>query len=394
MRILFILHRYPATGGIENVTSILANEFVQRYNYEVQIFSCIQQRKSNNRFQLHENIPVTIVNSNNLATIKIQFQKFLQTQGPFDIAIFQDSYAPIESILFSLPSSTRLIICEHNTPDCNLKQYCHYWKGLSWRNFHDSIRKIAGTYKYPKIIYQTISRHKKLIKRADLYVVLSPSYIQMMRKDFKLDANNIIAIPNPNTINSTQINTSSSERNNILFVGRLCKEKGIGHLLNIWKLIEEQKNAIEGKLLIIGGGEELLKSKETAKKLGLERVHFLGEETEIEQFYNSGSCLLMTSIFEGFGLVLIEAMSRGCIPFAFDSFSSCHDIIENKETGYIIPAFDEKTYAQQVVSFLNLPKARQDKMRLAAIKKSQFYSIENICKLWNKIFTNYTTHHR
>jgi glycosyltransferase involved in cell wall biosynthesis len=47
-------------------------------------------------------------------------------------------------------------------------------------------------------------------------------------------------------------------------------------------------------------------------------------------------------------LVLVEALQYGCIPLAFDSYASVHDIIENGKNGYIVPAFKENEYVQKL----------------------------------------------
>ena len=57
--------------------------------------------------------------------------------------------------------------------------------------------------------------------------------------------------------------------------------------------------------------------------------------------------LCMTSNYEGFPMVLVEAMQYGCVPFAFDSFPSLYDIINDGINGVIVPAFDEDSYAKK-----------------------------------------------
>lgn len=69
-----------------------------------------------------------------------------------------------------------------------------------------------------------------------------------------------------------------------------------------------------------------------ACKLNLRNIEFKGTQPS-EPYYAESSVLCMTSTYEGFPMVLIEAQQYGCVPMAFDSFEAVHDIIEDGENG-------------------------------------------------------------
>lgn len=54
--------------------------------------------------------------------------------------------------------------------------------------------------------------------------------------------------------------------------------------------------------------------------------------------------MCLTSIYEGWGMVLTEAMQFGCVPIAFDSFPAVRDIIIPNETGILVKPFSKKEY--------------------------------------------------
>ena len=93
---------------------------------------------------------------------------------------------------------------------------------------------------------------------------------------------------------------------------------------------------------------------------------------------------MMTSIFEGWPLVLFEAMNYKCVPIAFDSFASLKDIIDNNLNGFRIPPFDTNIYTKKIEYLLNNPTICS-KMGLLAEKKSKQYTIDSIGKLWNTL---------
>lgn len=94
----------------------------------------------------------------------------------------------------------------------------------------------------------------------------------------------------------------------------------------------------------------------------------------------------MTSNYEGFGMVLTEAMAFGCVPLAFDSFPSLRDIVDEGRDGFIIPPFDIDTYAEQC-AFLMENENIRSVMAAAAGKKSGKFQIEGIVDRWEALFS-------
>ena len=192
----------------------------------------------------------------------------------------------------------------------------------------------------------------------------------------------IISIPNPVTANSFQENATVKKEKQILFVGRLVKDKGLDYLLQIWKEIEPKY--LDWTLSILGEGPLLPYLEENIQKLGLKQIRILGAKPDISIFYQKASILMMTSIFEGWPLVLFEAMNYKCVPIAFDSFASLKDIIDNNLNGFRIPPFDTNIYTKKIEYLLNNPTICS-KMGLLAEKKSKQYTIDSIGKLWNTL---------
>jgi glycosyltransferase involved in cell wall biosynthesis len=90
------------------------------------------------------------------------------------------------------------------------------------------------------------------------------------------------------------------------FVGRLSKEKNISRLIEIFKKIKDDK-AI---LFLVGEGPEKEKLLEQARELG-DRVIFLGRREDVGNLMSSMDVFVMTSLFEGLPVVLVEAQTSG-----------------------------------------------------------------------------------
>ena len=141
------------------------------------------------------------------------------------------------------------------------------------------------------------------------------------------------------------------------------------------------------KLVIVGDGSERSNIGGYITKHHLKNVILEGYQTDVAQYYKRAKILFMTSVFEGFGLVLAEAMSYGVIPFAFNSYASLTDIIDHERNGIIIPPFEEKLYAEEFVDLISNGN-RMQSLQNEAIKKAGVFSTDNIVQQWKKLLEN------
>ena len=94
---------------------------------------------------------------------------------------------------------------------------------------------------------------------------------------------------------------------------------------------------------------------------------------------------MMTSNFEGFGMTLTESLQNACVPIAFDTYSSLHDIIKDGNNGYIINRGDEEGFANKIMKLQNDNVLRYN-LQLNALDSSRYFSIDSIMQKWSKIF--------
>ena len=152
----------------------------------------------------------------------------------------------------------------------------------------------------------------------------------------------------------------------VLAVGRLEEEKGFDYLLEIWKLVESDKELTNWKLQIVGSGSLEQKLHEKEKTLGLDRVQWLPFTEHIEENYKNASIYVMTSRFEEFGLVLIEAKAFGLPIVSFDIKNGPNEIVSNGVDGYLIPPFDISMFAEKLKVLM-----KDDKLRVHFTEDSQ-----------------------
>jgi glycosyltransferase involved in cell wall biosynthesis len=176
-----------------------------------------------------------------------------------------------------------------------------------------------------------------MVDLSDSYILLSETFKQTLLDYYGIKSKKIIAITNPISSEKQYKFKSQAKEKIVLFVGRLTKQKGVNYLIDIWKIIE--KNHHDWKLMIIGDGEERNFIEKKISKYNLKNIHIEGYQSDVYSYYRKASILFMTSIFEGFGLVLAEAMSYGVVPIAFNSYESISDIIDHNFNGFSVSMY-------------------------------------------------------
>lgn len=201
-------------------------------------------------------------------------------------------------------------------------------------------------------------KHKRIIKSASKNVDVTVCLTHGDALEFKGIAKSTEIIPN--FTNFPKDATSDCKAKNVIFVGRDSKEKDIPRLKRLWNIVKEEHKDWT--------------------------LTFHHNTKDIVRAYLNGSILVMTSKFEGFSIVLIEAMSCGIPSVAFDCPYGPRDIINNGKTGFLIPYDDD----QMFIDKLSLLMANEDiriKMGKEAKLASSYYQPAPIMSQWLKLFS-------
>ncbi len=168
----------------------------------------------------------------------------------------------------------------------------------------------------------------------------------------------------------------------LLFVGRLVEKKGIRFLIEALSRIKNEYPEI--KLLIIGDGNMRGSMMGLCKNLNLtDNVIFLGllPHRDLPRYFATADVFVLPSLSEGFGLVLIEAMSCGTIPIATD-LPAFADTIKHGVTGFLVKQANAGEISDRVVHIL---RARDKLSDMKA--RVRDYVVRNYD--WNIVSKNY-----
>ena len=192
---------------------------------------------------------------------------------------------------------------------------------------------------------------------------------------------NSIVITNIVHLNSTR-RLSSLENKRVIFVGRYTEQKGIPDLLKIWENVHSRFP--DWSLDMFGEGEmrnELICQAELLNS----NIHVNEPSPDIFNCYMNSSILVVTSLYEPFGLVIPEAMSCGLPVVAFDCPFGPAKIVTDGVDGFLIPNRDEKLFEDQLCNLIENKELRK-KMGKQAAHSSQRYRDSAIMPIWVNLF--------
>lgn len=193
---------------------------------------------------------------------------------------------------------------------------------------------------------------------------------------------NVVVIPNVVHLNQTGHYSPLSAKR-VLFVGRYVAQKDIDSLLRIWQLVHRRHP--DWQLDLYGGyGPQENYWLEKIGKMEL-NVYAHRSTSEISIQYLQSSMLLLTSIFEPFGLVIPEAMSFGLPVVSFDCPYGPADIISHGVDGFLVKDRNIEQFADDVCRLIENEQLRHE-MGKAAVQSVQRYHADKIMPLWTNLF--------
>lgn len=360
---IFITQSHLGGGGAERVGCLLAKGLMER-GHEVHIITDLHVPVV---YEVDERIPV----SNMVPESKNKVVRWLGAIGNLrrlvkdhqpDIVIGIMQLSAFVSRIACLGTKTHVIMTEHDSferpasaPMPKAERLCKF---------------------YLNRIYECVT----VITQAD--------------KDFIGDRlKHVVVMPNPLLLEP--VKEIPQKENIVLAAGRIdaWHYKGFDVLIRAWSsTVKGEKRIVnsEGwRLKIAGAGSEesLGYLRQLCRENEVEDyVDFLGHVKDMESLYRQASIFVLSSRYEGFGLVLIEAMSQGCACVACDYKGRQKNIIGEERNGLLCLPEDVDQLAEKMRILIADDKLRGDMMR-QAVERSKTYNLSNIINRWGHLLS-------
>lgn len=257
------------------------------------------------------------------------------------------------------------------------------WVCIRELHYHKDYRRLASASR--SVFYKIAARlsdfwdyHCK-IGKYDSVVGLTVDDLHNNWKDRK----NFLAIPNFVTFRNSDRRSSLNSKK-VIAAGRLAAEKNFSSLIRAFRTVADRHP--DWTLEIYGDGCERAALQRLTEGLNLTKnVYLRGVTPHIQEKMLEASVFALSSAFEGFGLVIIEAMSCGLPVVSYDCPCGPKNIITDGADGFLVPPGDEWMLAERICRLIENPKQRAE-MGAAALVKSQNYGTDKIIPMWLQLF--------
>ena len=379
MKIIYVINDIGSKTGSVRMTIEKANYLAEQYGYDISIISWGQCPKnvfyhvSDKVKQIYLEIPYY---TQYHFRYPIRFWKKYILNKELKNKLFNEIYKIDPDFLICISTLKANII---STLKCRAIKIieCHEARYfMTSRVWGQSILSYAfNRFIYTKLYFRTIERN------ADVVVTLTSGAKQLWHK-----AKHVVVIPNFSSM--TIKNYSNCKKKRIIAVGRLGKEKGFERLLDIWQIVS--KRYPDWYLDIYGDGElkEQLKNKIVFNHI--RNVTLCGAKSNISEEYSKSSICAVTSYFEGFSLVLLEAIKHGVPCIAYDCPFGPRNIIEDGKCGFLIEEGNNTLFAERLCTLIEDEQLRHHFSK-AALERAKFFDTEKIMMRWKKLFEDLIT---
>jgi len=220
---------------------------------------------------------------------------------------------------------------------------------------------------------------EKIVSRFDKFVVLTNE-----DRGYWGNLRNIEVIPNAAMLVSNGYSDAQNKR--VIAVGRLDYQKGFDRLIRAWRIVQQNEAFHEWSLDIFGQGEWKEMLQQMIDEAGLQDSMRINQPTkQIGNEYVRSSILVMSSHYEGFPMVMIEAMACGLPVVSFDYKCGPKDIIRHGENGLLVHDGDIEGLAAAMMKLMD-DEAYRKHLSDNAKKIISTYSEETVMNRWIALF--------
>ena len=360
-------------GGVERVLTLKANYFAEHFGYDITII--LTEGKDKPLFYpLSDKVKVINLDVNfeemwNCSFVKKIFV-YLKKQRIYRKRLTEELTRLHPNFTISL--LRREINFINDIKDGSKKIGELHVNRANYRNFE------AGDSNIIKNLFAKFWMHSLVshLKKLDRFVVLTEE-----DKSSWTELNNVEVIPDPLAFDISDVSPLTTKR--VIAVGRYVYQKGYDLLLQAWAKVEKQH--LDWELAVYGMGdrtpyEQLIDQLQIDRS----RCHLNGSVSDIKKEYLNSSLFVFSSRFEGFGMVLIEAMACGLPVISFDCPCGPKDIVRHQEDGLLVPSGNIDSLADGLHRLMSDDTLRQ-KMASKAVVNVRRFQINEIAQKWQSL---------
>lgn len=374
LKIVYVTPALYMAGGVERVLTLKANYFAEHFGYDITIILTEGKGKP---FFYPLSPKINVIN------LDIHFEElwtcsflkkiwvYLKKQRLFKKALTAELMRIRPDITVSL--LRREINFLNDIKDGSRKIGELHVNRANYRNFSTQNVGIVKRL-FAKFWSHNLVAH---LHRLDKLVVLTEK-----DREAWVELNNVVAIPDPLSLYPIGISPLTEKR--VVAVARYSHEKGIDLLLKAWSIVE--KRVSDWRLDVYGDGNRTPYNQLIEElRIDNSRCVLHGRTDNVEAEYVNSSIFVLSSRFEGFGMVLTEAMACGLPVVSFDCPWGPRSIITDGDDGLLVENGNVEALAGSLTRLMDDADLLQ-RMAVRGVKNVQRFSVDYIAECWKELF--------
>lgn len=358
MRIAYCIHALNLSGGIERVLTTKANYLADVLGYEIHIITA-RQKGRKDFFPLSEKVLRHDLDANDRMFI-FKYRRRL------------------DSMLSEIRPDITVSVCDNSlyaVTKCadgskKLGEFHFSHEKFLMKYGSSALGKIYASYRTRKL--------EKAVRMLDGFVVLTKAD----RSDWEKIRRNVDQIYNPLSFVSEEASPLSRKR--CIAAGRLESQKNFKDLIAAWKTVDTRHP--DWTLSIFGGGSQREALESQIKSEGLTgKVIMEGNTKDIRKELLDSSCLVMSSRFEGFPMILLEGLATGLPIVSYDCPKGPSEIVTAGENGFLAKVGDTAALAQGICDVIADEELRK-RFGAESKRRSSEFTLDKIMTQWDALF--------
>lgn len=352
-KITFFINNIYTDGGTERVVSLIANELAKKNKVEI-ISLCktaekpfYQLDKKIKLYNIMEEEPKNLVKS--FIKVRAKVKKFMKSYNT-DVFIS----AGMRYIALTIFMRKRA-------------------KFIAWEHYNSAVTKFASL--------GWLGRHISARYAHKIVVLTRKDKINNI-KMFKTREDKIEQIYNPIQVVKIE-DEYNIESKKIVSSGRICEQKGYDMLVEVAEKVFKKHPDWEWHIYGEGEDRQKIESLIAQKKLN-NNVRLMGRTNKMNQLYKEYALFALTSRYEGFAMVNIEAHFAKLPIVSFNCNCGPDEIIQDGINGYIVDCFDINKMAERINTLIENPELRKEMSDNTLLDKEKL-KMENIIQKWEAI---------
>lgn len=227
------------------------------------------------------------------------------------------------------------------------------------------------------------------INKSDTVTTVSKFQQKYIKQHFDIDKSieviyNFTDLQTFSPVNADQTERAKLAEKDEKILMHISNFRPVKNTETVVKVFAQVVKSVKSKLILIGAGPEVAITKALVAKLNIQdKVVFLGEQSNIEDFIANADCIFQPSSHESFSLVLLEAMASG-VPTVSSDVDGIPEVVQHGKTGFIAPLNDLIAMSEYIIRIFSDETLSQE-----FSKAGRIYAEDNFS--WQQQVKSYQT---